>query len=378
MALAFCRTPLSYRVAGVVLNSAYSASSNDLLYMLRGQIYHAYAISPKRPPRPNVVSWVTNVAVEAAVRRIAPKKAHNISSASKRKGKTATAAKRSGEAEISAPHVGKGPSRPFNSGAAGEVLETGRMVTGANVGDAPVAPGGGTRKRQRVASARLAEAVADAAETVSTPTALASKRLRDNPRRGNDLPGAKRARATAWVASYVQRHYAEQGIRWPPERPRWREETQVDSDEPGVNDGDGLLDDMSDAAPATADADAAATAAAAAALAAMGEVPPGWSASQAVGGESVVGAGQEGYAIPVRPPSLAETLAGRSVAEKEGVQEHSNLQLSATGEGFVVPGTAIGGYGQGSAGSLAMVFKDVNRAPFSREQQPQAAGYTPK
>lgn len=285
------------------------------------------------------------------MRRVAPKIAHNVSSAAKRRGKTATAAKSSGEAEISALHVGKGPSRRLNCGATREVIETGRMMTGANMGEIPVAPGGGAQKRQRVASARLAEAVADAAETVSTPTVLPSKRLRDKAGRGNDLPGAKRARATAWVTSYVQRHYAERGIRWPPERPRWREETRVDSNEPGVNDGDGLLDDMRDAAAAAAaDADTAATAAAA--LAAMGEVPPGWSASQTVGGESVVGASQDLYAIPVRPPSLAEILTGRSVPEKEGVGEHSSLHPSATGEGFVVPGTAFGGCGEGSASSL--------------------------
>lgn len=210
---------------------------------------------------------------------------------------------------------------------------------------------------------------------------MPSKRLRDKARRGNDLPGAKRARATAWVSSYVQRHYAELGIRWPPERPSWREETRVDLDEPGVNDGDGLLDtsDPAASAEADADADAAATVAAAAALAAMGDVPPVWSASQTVGGESLVGASLDGYAIPVRPPSLAEILAGRPVEEKEVVRGHSSLQTSTTEERFVgQPGTAFGGCGEDSASSFAMMFKDVHGEPSSLEQQPQAAGCTPK
>ena len=67
------------------------------------------------------------------------------------------------------------------------------MTTGAGTGGITVEPGRGTHKRQRVASARLAEAVAAAAETVSIPNVVPSKRLRDKARRGNDPLGAKRA-----------------------------------------------------------------------------------------------------------------------------------------------------------------------------------------
>ena len=101
-------------------------------------------------------------------------------------------------------------------------------------------------------------------------------------------------------------------------------------------------------------------------------MPPGWSASQRVGDDSVFRASQEGYPIPVRPPSLAEILAGRPTAEKEGGGDHSSLQTGITEEGFVgQAGTAFGACGEGSASSFAMMFKDVHPELFSCEQQQQ-------
>ncbi|CAM9103685.1 unnamed protein product [Laminaria digitata] len=317
-------------------------------------------------------SWVTNVAVEAAVRRVAPKKAHTVSAATKRKNKRASPAQSSEEAETSL-HGGEGSIRPSRSGEAGENNQTGCMTTGASAGGIPVAPGRGTHKRQRVASARLAEAAADAAEMVSTTLVVPSKRLRHKGRRGSDPPGAKRARATAWVASYVERHYAELGVRWPPERPSWTEETREDPDGPLLDDGGNLLDDRGDdAVAAAAAATAAGGAAGAAGAATVEEVPPGLAASQSVAHESIVGASHEGYASPVRSPSLAEILASKPPAEKEGVGDYSSLPTGAAREGFVgQPGTTCGAGTEDNTSSFALMFKHVNREPFSREQQQQ-------
>eukprot|EP00904_Undaria_pinnatifida_P009167 jgi/Undpi1/5380/HiC_scaffold_2.g00661.m1 len=279
-------------------------------------------------------SWVTNVAVEAAVRRIAPKKAHPISSTTKkRKNKAISAARTSGGPENSPLHVGKGSrldieevsSLPLNSGAEGEDTGTGCISTGAGSNGVPVTPGRGTRKRQRVASARLAEAVADAAEMVSSTSVVPTKRVRDKKSRAIDPPGAKRARATAWVASYVKRHYAELGVRWPPERPSWREEVREDLDghlevSPDLsgyrNIGDGGFYGASQEGYAIS-------------------ARPSYLAG-------AVGASHGGYAIPSRSPSLAELLAAGQAAEKEGAGDQSSLQAGVAGEGFVGPCPTFG------------------------------------
>ena len=384
--------------------------------------------SPILLVEPNLVSWVTNVAVEAAVRRIAPKKAHPISSTTKkRKNKAISAARTSGGPENSPLHVGKGSrldieevsSLPLNSGAEGEDTGTGCISTGAGSNGVPVTPGRGTRKRQRVASARLAEAVADAAEMVSSTSVVPTKRVRDKKSRAIDPPGAKRARATAWVASYVKRHYAELGVRWPPERPSWREEVREDLDGHLVN-GDSLLDhegcdaggagggagdgavaaqgiDDGDAAVAAAAADdyadATAIACANAAANAVEEVSPDLSGYRNIGDGGFYGASQEGYAIPARPsylagavgashggyaipsrsPSLAELLAAGQAAEKEGAGNQSSLQAGVAGEGFVGPCPTFGtgrecsegqpriplgaGGGESNASSFSGMFK---------------------
>lgn len=66
--------------------------------------------------------------------------------------------------------------------------------------------------------------------------AFNSKRLRTKAARASDAPGAKRARAMALVTRYVERHYGELGIAWPPERPTESDHSEV---EEGETDGGG-------------------------------------------------------------------------------------------------------------------------------------------
>lgn len=77
----------------------------------------------------------------------------------------------------------------------------------------------------------------DRNSAVEPEPAECTKRLRDNAWRVKDRPGAKRARAVAWMSSFVERHYKEKGIPWPI-RPPPRENVETVEDECLYNEDD--------------------------------------------------------------------------------------------------------------------------------------------
>lgn len=206
---------------------------------------------------------MTNVAVEALVRRAAPRK---ISKTTEATGKPpvktkATISSADGPAETKRGFSTneKAPSRyprPLYDEdiAARNSPNKCSAITGAT-GDDGLAYRGGSRKRERVPSARLAESVAHAAEMVSLATSTFSRRVRRNSCPSLELPGVKRVRAAASVAGYVKLHYAKLGIPWPPKAPTPKEANQINNGLPtkekgntGLSglDGGGFVEDHGD------------------------------------------------------------------------------------------------------------------------------------
>lgn len=250
------------------------------------------------------------------MRRIAPKKTPKsavTSKKSRKRTKFCAAGGKNARATNSSylfNAVVKMPSKPlYNGHNAASDSSAERSETGAAAGDDAAGSILVSRKRQRVASARLAAAVADAAEVVSFATVVSPKRPRGKAFRESEPPGAKRARAIASVAAYVERHYAELGIPLPqPSRPiAVREEEREDrvgsalTRRDDVRRGDGV--DRVSAAAAQ-------------------EVVARELSACMVGGEGRVGDGEGGagaeeqaaHARSVRSPSLAEVLACGLVA----------------------------------------------------------------
>lgn len=309
---------------------------------------------------PGCNSWTTNAAVEAAVRRVTPKtpKSARVSNTTKRKNKAAAAAAAFASSATSSP-----TTNPCTSAKRLLEDETGTNAESEQCGPAtcvsnPISSGACIgQKRQRVASARLAEAVADAAEFASGST-VAPKRLRGrtSTSQERDPPGAKRARATAFVAAYVQREYVKLGKPWPIERP-----TRVKSDKAS---GDGLQKDCEAVKERCAEA---AVCQEAAAPAAWGtpevEVSDGDSIASCIQG----GAGEDDASSLATAcgPSLVEILGGVRVEESltsPGVQ-----QCLREGSDLDGPNKEVsGGYGSRGAGlhaasSFAMMFQAPHR-----------------
>lgn len=309
---------------------------------------------------PGCNSWTTNAAVEAAVRRVTPKtpKSARVSNTTKRKSKAAAAAAASASSTTSSPTTN--PCTPAKhlledeTGTKAESEQCGpatcvsnRISSGACIG----------QKRQRVASARLAEAVADAAEFASGST-VASKRLRGktSTSQERDPPGAKRARAAASVAAYVQREYAKLGKPWPIERP-----TRVESDKASV---DRLQMDCEAVKERCAEA---AVRQDAVAPAAWGlpevELSDGDSIASCIQG----GAGEDDASSLVTAcgPSVVEILGGVRVEENltsSGVQQCWREGSDLDGSNKEVSG-GCGSRGAGlhAASSFAMMFQAPHR-----------------
>lgn len=186
--------------------------------------------------------WTTNVAVEAAVRRTAPRKTDNTTETPKPTPTPQTNIDRNGTDTGGRAAEERVDSPDDCSSLNGDGTDD----------DGEIAPGkregSRRRKRRRVASTRLREATASQTGVMSldSDSIVNSKHHRDKVSRQNDPPeakratatdppGAKRARAASSVAAYVERHYADLGIPWmvPPERspspPKKAEPDSVDS-----------------------------------------------------------------------------------------------------------------------------------------------------
>lgn len=336
----------------------------------------ATGVTPQYPPTstiehppPNVApfivvpgcnSWTTNAGVEAAVRRVTPRtpKSARVSNTTKRKSKAAAAAAPSASPTASSPTISPSTSSKRllddETSTKGEDEQCGSTTCVSNPISGPACI---RQKRHRVASSRLAEAVADAAEFASGAT-LAPKRLRGktSTTQERDPPGAKRARAAAWVAAYVQREYAKLGKPWPIECP-----TRVERDK---GSGDGLQKGCQAGKERCAEA--------AVPQDAVVPAPFGAPEVELSDGDSIAGCVQGGAGeddasslVTACGPSLVEILGDVRVEENQtssGVQqflrEGSDLDGSKKG---VSGGYGSHGVGPHAASSFAMMFQAPHR-----------------
>lgn len=307
--------------------------------------------------------WVTNAAVEAAVRRVTPKlpKPATVSNTSKHKSKAASVAAATADSTGKSLTTDPSASAQRLSECEATTESVGEQDGSAGRGSSPISSGACVgQKRQRVASARLAEAVAAAAASASNST-VASRRLRGKTPtpRACDPPGAKRARAAASVAAYVEREYAKFGKPWLIERPTGVESIKESGDRLPKGDEARKEEIAEDAAMQDAMAPAAGDAP---------EVALGDGDTVVSGMES--GDGQDD-ALPLATtcvPSLVEMLGDGRVKEMPtpGVQQPLQNETTVCGsEREASVGCGVSVEGLDATTSFAMMFE----APHHQVQE---------
>ncbi|CAM9313150.1 unnamed protein product [Scytosiphon promiscuus] len=198
--------------------------------------------------------WTTNVAVEASVRRLTPRRTSNstsspnLQSQTSLPGEVAQAASRcrtssarraaSGGNNLAKFADGDGvpglAARPSDGHRSESTRQRG-VDNGETSHDSDECVGGASELAQVIEPSARPAKDATSANLPEMVSCGNPKRLRENDARQIDPPGAKRVRATAMVAGYVERHYADLGIPWPPERPSSPEGAPVDH---GLEGGD--------------------------------------------------------------------------------------------------------------------------------------------